>query len=397
MKISRRVHSTMDPPLTGLMAECRRRAAQGRDVISLAQAVVDYDPPDAFLKALADGLEDPGSLIHRYTPDPGLDELREALSRYLGPAFGLDADPREEILVTPGANHAAYTALSAVLDQGDEALLLAPYYFNHQMTVRLAGGVPRVLDGDPEEGFLPPVSGIAEAWTPRLRCLVLVHPGNPTGTVIPPGWIRELAELITLDPRWEDVWLVTDQTYQEIYLEGERPLSPASITGMRERTLTVGSFSKSLALAGWRLGFLCGPASFVSEAIKIHDTSVICASHPAQFALAAALDDPGLDAYLEEKRRLLRKRRDALLTPLKSDGRLNVQVPAGACFAFVGLPDGTEAAGFCRELLEEQDVAAVPGAAFGESWAAFMRIGFGHLPETRLEEGAARILRQLSR
>jgi len=397
MKISRRVRSTMDPPLTGLMAECRRRAAQGRDVISLAQAVVDYAPPDSFLQALASGLRSAGTLLHRYTPDPGLDELREALSRYLKPAFGLDADPRGEILVTPGANHAAYTALCAVLDQGDEALLLAPYYFNHQMTVRLAGGVPRVLDGDPEDGFLPPVSAIAEAWTPRLRCLVLVHPGNPTGTVIPPGWIRELAELMTLDPRWEDVWLLTDQTYQEIHLEGERPLSPASLPGMRRRTVTAGSFSKSLALAGWRLGFLCGPAGFVAEAMKIHDSSVICASHPAQFALTAALDDPGLEAYLEEKRGLLRKRRDALLTPLKSDGRISVQVPDGACFAFAGLPDGTDAAAFCRVLLEEQDAAAVPGAAFGESWRAFIRIGFGHLPEARLEEGAARILRQLSR
>lgn len=397
MKISGRVRHTVDPPLTGLMAEARRRAAQGRDIIPLAQAFVDYAPPDSFLQALAGGLAAPGTLLHRYTPDPGLDVLRGALSRYLRRAFVIDADPTAEILVTPGANQAAFTAISAVLDPGDEALLPAPYYFNHEMTVRLAGGVPRVVDGSMEGGFMAPVSQLAESWTPRLRAVVLVHPGNPTGAMMPAAWIRELAGLMTQDPRWRRIWLITDQTYQEIYFGEERPLSPASIPGMQQRTVTVGSFSKSLALAGWRLGFLCGPGAFVSEAMKIQDSSVICAPHAAQFALAATLDDPGLGGYLEDKRRVLRERRDALLSALLADGRLRVRVPDGACFAFAGLPDGIDGACFSRDLLEHQDVAAVPGAAFGESWAGFLRLGFGHLGESRLREGAARILRQLSR
>jgi aminotransferase len=146
-------------------------------------------------------------------------------------------------------------------------------------------------------------------------------------------------------------------------------------------------------LAGWRLGFLAAPEEFISEALKVQDSSVICAAHAAQYALAQTLRDvSGCAAYLEEKRALLAKRRDALLKPFDGDGRFDVHTPGGACFAFVGLPEGTDAEEFAWDLLSAQGVVAVPGIHFGPEWRRYLRLSFGSGTEEELEEAGRRIV-----
>jgi aminotransferase len=323
--------------------------ARGEELFVLAQAVVDYAPPAAFTRSLAEELGSDSVAIHGYAPDPGTPELREVLAGYIARSFGFEADPERELLVTPGANHAAYTVFSALLEPGDEALLVSPWYFNHEMSVRLLGGRVRWVTARASEEFVPSVADILAAWTPA-------------------------------------------QTYQEIHYGEGHPLSPASLDALRGRTLTVSSFSKSCALAGWRLGFLAGPAEFIEQALKIQDSSVICAPHAAQRALAKVLgDSDALDAYLAEKRSLLRVRRDALLEPLISDSRLAIHTPGGACFAFVGLPEGVDAEAFAWELLEKRRVVVVPGVHFGEDWTRYIRLSFGSGSETYLREAAGRV------
>jgi aspartate/methionine/tyrosine aminotransferase len=378
MTLSARILSTEPPPLTPLMAEASRRRARGEALHVLAQAAVDYPPPAAFLRALQEAAAEGFSDLHGYTPDPGRPDLRRALAGYLDQNFGIHADPEREILVTPGANHAAFTALATLLSEGDEVLLIAPYYFNHAMSITALGGCCRCVTAPAHGGFLPKIADLTRAWTPRTRALILVTPNNPTGVCYPHAYLTDLADRLAADARWERVWILCDQTYQEIYFAGQRPLSLAALPALRERVLTIGSFSKSMALAGWRLGFLAGPSGFLESSLKIQDSSVICAANAAQWALAETLRDaPARESYFAEKRTILRARRDALLGPLCDDTRLTVVEPDGACFAFVGLPDGREATPFARDLLERAGIVVVPGRPFGDAFGSYIRLSFG--------------------
>jgi aspartate/methionine/tyrosine aminotransferase len=324
-------------------------------------------------------------------------ELRDALGRYVSRSFGFEVDPEREIMVTPGANHAAYTALSVLLGPGDEAILISPYYFNHLMTVTLMGARAKTVSASPDRDFTPRIEDILDAWTPRTRVLVLVNPSNPSGARYPDEWVRELGRAITQDTRWKDVWLLSDQTYQEIFFTGSHPLSPSAWTDLRPRTITISSFSKSFALAGWRLGFMTAPPDFINEALKIQDSSVICAAKAAQWALARTLrHEEDCQSYSEEKRALLAHRRDALLAPLIKDGRLEVHEPGGACFAFVGLPKDTDAEKFSWDLLATHGVVTVAGHHFGREWKRFLRLSFGTGSEENLGEASQRMVDFLS-
>jgi len=396
--ISSHCIQTAPPPLTPFMERARELQAEGRDLIVLAQAVVDYAPPETFTEAIADGIRrastKDGLPLHLYAPDAGTADLRTALSGYLSEAFEIPADPDTGIMVTPGANHAAYMALSALLEPGDEALLVTPWYFNHEMVVNLLGGQVRTVAAKHENGFVPRIDEILDSWSPRLKVLILVTPNNPTGACYSDEWIKELATALSSDSRWSDVWVLADQTYQEIYFGSKRPLSIGSLESMRGRTITVSSFSKSLALAGWRLGFMTAPPQLISELLKIQDSSVICASHAAQWALAQTLADRRVvDEYFSASREILRARRDALLGPLLSDGRFTLAVPDGACFAFVGLGAGISSETFAWDLLEASGVALVPGTHFGGDGDNFVRLSFGSGSESRLQEAAARIIK----
>lgn len=392
MRLSEQVLTTDPPPLSPFMTRAKKLQMEGRKIAVLAQAVVDYCPPERFSEALRQALADNEPGLHLYSPDAGRADLRHGLAEYLVDNFGITADPVSELIVTPGANMAAYQALGAILAPGDEALLIAPWYFNHEMTITLLGAKVRQVTAAAANRFIPTVEAILEAWSPDLRVLVLVNPNNPTGAVYPAEWIRSLAAAMVADPRWRDVWLLADQTYQEIYFTDERPLSLASLPALRERTITVGSFSKSLALAGWRLGFLHGPPALIEEVMKIQDSSVICAANPAQQALAATLRhrDELVD-YFQDKRLVLAKRRDALLSPLLSAPGWRIEIPAGACFAFATLPEPLTAEAFAWRLLEEGGVAVVPGHHFGPGGERSIRLSFGAGTEEELAEAGRRI------
>lgn len=388
MRIATRVLRTDAPPLSPLMERAAHLRASGCDIINLGQAVVDYAPPPEFLAALAAALPE----LHGYAPDPGIPILRERLAGYLASNFGLRVAPDRELIITPGANHAAFMALSTILAPDDEALLISPWYFNHAMTIDLLGSRVRSIPARPDEDFRPDIAEILAAATPRTRVLIVINPNNPTGARYPDAWLQDLADAIAQDERWRDVWLLADQTYQEIFFAGPAPRSLGSMDALRERVLTVGSFSKSLALAGWRLGFLAGPAAFVSQALKIQDSSVICAGHAAQYALAETLkEETPLAHYLAQKRALLATRRDALLAPLRARKDLQLHTPEGACFAFVDLPAGTDGERFAWELLERFGVVIIPGTHFGPRWEGHVRLSFGRGDPTQLTEAAERI------
>jgi aspartate/methionine/tyrosine aminotransferase len=273
-----------------------------------------------------------------------------------------------------------------LVEPGDEVLLPSPWYFNHAMTLTALGAVPVPVPTSAEGGFVPTPDAMAAAITPRTRGLVLVNPNNPTGACYGNDLVRRLVDLAIE----RDLWILSDQTYHELHYGAEAPLSPAAVPGAGDCVITACSFSKSLGLAGWRLGFLAGPADLLDEVLKIQDCSVICAARAGQEGLLAALPDAA--DHIENVRATLQDRRDRLVTSLRAAGLETFVEPAGSLFLLLRLPGVVDDMAFCRRLLEEQHVVAVPGSAFGPGGEGSIRISFGVTPPARLDEVVHRIV-----
>ena len=383
MRFNKNVQRTEMPPMVELARRAVELAQQGADVIRLDQGAVDIAPPSTFVEGVVQALTEPD--VHRYAPDPGLPGLRSALARYGSERFGVEWDPRSEIVVTTGANQACFAALLAIAGPGDEVLLPSPWYFNHAMAVTAIGAVPVPVETSAEEGFVPTVEAVGAAMTPRTRALVLVNPNNPTGALYSDETIRELTEFAVE----RDLWLFSDQTYHDLHFQSSSPLSPAEVSGARDRVITVSSFSKSLGLAGWRLGFLAAHADLVAEILKIQDCSVISAARAGQEGLLAAL--PGIGEHVSLVRETLRERRDRLVVALRSADLDAFAEPAGSLFLFLNLSDLKDDRAFCDRLLEEQHVVAVPGSVFGPDGEGSIRLSYGSTEADRLAEAALRI------
>ena len=383
MRFNRNVLRTEMPPMVELARRAAELAQQGADVIRLDQGAVDIAPPSAFVERVAEVLADPE--INRYSPDPGLPGLRSALARYGSERFGVEWEPESEIVVTAGANQACFAALLAMVEPGEEVLLPSPWYFNHAMAVTALGAIPVPVPTRPEEAFAPAVGAVADAITPRTRVLVLINPNNPTGARYEDDLIRELAELAVE----KDLWILSDQTYHELHFGSVPPLSLAAVTDAHDRVVTVGSFSKSLGLAGWRLGFLAGHAELVTEILKIQDCSVICAGRAGQEGLRAALSEA--QDHVVRVRTVLHERRDRLMAALRAAHLDAFVEPGGSLFLFLRLPGVRDDRAFCRRLLEEQHVVAVPGGVFGPGGEGSIRLSYGSAPPDSLGEVAGRI------
>jgi aminotransferase len=383
LRFSSNVARTELPPLVELSARARELADVGADVIRLDQGAVDIPPPREFVDAVRRALDD--ETVHRYTPDPGLPDLRSALADYLADRFGVDHDPSTEVIVTAGANQGCFAALMALVEPGDEVLLPAPWYFNHAMTVTALGAVPVPVPTAVADSFAPDPDAVARAISSRTRGLVLVNPNNPTGARYADDLVSRLTGLIVE----RDLWLLADQTYHEVHFGDRSPLSPAAVTTARARVITATSFSKSLGLAGWRLGVLAGPADLIREVLKVHDCAVISASRPGQVGLLAAL--PVIDDHARLVRAELRDRRDRLMSELRAHGLETFCEPGGALFLLLRLPDQRDDWAFCRDLLDERHVVAVPGSAFGPGGNGSIRISFGSASSDRIAEATRRI------
>jgi aspartate/methionine/tyrosine aminotransferase len=387
MRINKNVMATEMPPMVELARRAVELAEGGADIIRVDQGAVDLVPPAAFTDRVIASLSDPD--VHGYAPDPGLPGLRAALARYGADRFGVEWDSDTEIVVTPGANQACFAALLAIAGPGEEVLLPSPWYFNHAMVVTAIGAVPVPVATNADDGFIPTVESVKAAITPKTRALVLVNPNNPTGIVYPDECIEELTALAIEN----DLWILADQTYHDLCFGGSSPLSPAALAGARDRIVTVCSFSKSLGLAGWRLGFLAGSTALVDEVLKIQDCSVIAATRAAQEGLASAL--PGIDEHSSRLRAILLERRDRLVEGLRAESLNGFAEPAGSLFLFLSLPGVADSLEYCQRLLEEQHVVAVPGSAFGPGGEGSIRISFGSAIPDQLAEAVRRIARLL--
>lgn len=371
--------AAVQPPMVPLVS---RWTAETPGTLSLGQGVVSWGPPQEALDALREFGAEPMS--HRYGPVEGDERLLEAVARKLAADNGIVAGTDVRVVVTAGSNMAFFYAILAVCDPGDEVVLLAPYYFNHQMAVVMSGCRPVTVPTDARHH--PQPEAIRRAVSPRTRAVVTISPNNPTGAVYPEAVLREVNALCGE----QGIFHVHDEAY-EYFTYGETPhFSPGSLPGAAAHTISLFSLSKAFGMAGWRIGFMAIPARLAEAVAKIQDTILICPSAVAQQAARAALDVG--PAYCRPKIRALDEVRRLVAGALEPLSDIAEAAPAeGAFYLFLRVKTDLDPVTLTKRLIREHRVAVLPGTTFGVEGGCTLRISYGSLDSASASEGMARL------
>ena len=355
------------------------------DAISLGVGEPDFVTPwdvrSAGIRSLQKGYT-------QYTGNRGLLELRKLISRYLEERFSVEYPP-EQIIVTVGASEGIDLALRATCDLGDEILLPDPAYVSYCPIVSLCGGVPVAVKCSAENGFILTPEALEEAITPRTKAVVLAYPNNPTGGIM----TKEELEAILPVIEKHDLLVISDEIYAELTYGG-RHVSVASLAKMRERTVLLGGFSKAFAMTGWRIGFACAPKAVDGAMLKIHQYTALCAPRVSQHAAVAALAGGFKDGFssVEQMRAEYDRRRRFIVQSFNELG-LDCFEPRGAFYCFPSVKrTGLTGEQFADGLLKTEQVAVVPGSAFGECGGKHVRCSYA-TGMKELNEAVERIAR----
>ena len=356
-----------------------------KDVISLGIGEPDFVTPWHVREASIGALER-GSTS--YTSNRGLIELRRAIAAYVGRAFHVDYNPETEILVTVGVSEALDLAIRAIIEPGDEVLYHEPCFVSYNPEIRFAHGVPVPVATRREDGFRLTRAQLEAHVTPRTKALIMNFPTNPTGATLTGEDVRAIAAFACE----HNLVVITDEIYSELTYEGER-VSIAAVPGMKERTIFLHGFSKGWAMTGFRLGYACAPAELSEAMMKIHQYIMMCAAILSQKAGIEALK---ADDDTAEMRASYQHRRNLLCAAL-NEGGIPCHVPNGAFYVFPYVGDfGLTSRDFALRLLDEENVACVPGSAFGVSGEGFLRCCYATDLE-QIKEAAARMTRFAAR
>ena len=372
---SRRMTAIDMPPIAAIMGRVAELRREGRRVYSLAQAVPWYSPPRVSLDSLSGMMNVPA--MHRYSPDPGYPSTRRAVADEFLRRRGIDLDPDRQLHLTCGASQAFLSALLAATSVGDRVAVIEPYYFDHVFAIEFSGLDLLSIPMREENGrWEMPLDEILEAL-PGLGALVLVNPGNPTGAVIPDRMMRRLTEYAGES----DTFLLIDETYERFVFTGDgwHPW----MDGEANHVLTFGSFSKSLGMPGWRLGYLFGSERMLEQAIKVQDSVVICPPSPSQLLLELALAEKD---WIESKPCEVMRRRDLCRETLtRGSGNLQWREAGGAFFTLAAYPGGMPSPEAAMHVLEKYGIGTIPGSAFGPSGEGHLRVSFGCLSDEDIQ------------
>ena len=355
------------------------------DAISLGVGEPDFVTPWAIRDAAIQSIEEGRT---QYTSNWGLESLREKIAAYLRMRCHVTYSPKDEVLVTVGASEGIDLALRALVCPGDEVLIPEPSYVSYAPCVTFAGGtaVPVITRAEDEFALTP--DALRAALTPRTKALILPYPNNPTGGVMTRAQLQELARVLDNT----GVIVISDEIYSELVYGGHEHTAFASIEGMRERTITLNGFSKAFAMTGWRVGYACAPRELLSPMFKIHQFTMLCASIQGQVAADRALGR-AFETGFEDVRTMVRSydRRRRLMVTALNDMGLTCFEPRGAFYVFPSIAStGLTSEEFCTRLLEEKQVACVPGTAFGASGEGHVRCSYATSIE-KLNEALGRI------
>jgi aminotransferase len=379
--VSPRITDIVLPPYDPLNRRAAELRAAGHDVISLGQALPFFGPPASAIAAAREAID--SGRAHGYSSDPGLPSLRAILAERLS-ALCRTPIGADDLVITAGANHAFTLALATSVNPGDDVLLPAPLFTNHEMAVRIMGAVAREAPVADRETFAVRWSDIESALTPRTRAVVLCNPSNPSGAVID---ARE-GQRIVSELAARGITVLSDETYMH-FVYGRSHWSAASAPGWRHAVVVVGSFSKSFGMMGWRVGYVLADAGFCAEAVKIQDAMIICAPVVSQCAAEGVAREDW--HYAESFRDALLERRQALIDAVALVPALHWTPTDGALFGFVRVDGCTDSAALADELLERMYVVTLPGSAFGTSSEGHLRLSYGAVDANAVREAVRRI------
>jgi aspartate/methionine/tyrosine aminotransferase len=388
--ISKRIAAIAPSATLAVDAKAKALKAAGQPVIGFGAGEPDFPTPAHIVEAAAEACRDPKN--HKYSPVPGLPELREAIAAKTARDSGYEISAAQ-VLVTNGGKHAVYNTLLSLLDEGDEALLPAPYWTTYPEPIRLAGATPVVLQTTEQTGFKVTIDQLEAARTPRTKLLVFVSPSNPSGAV----YARDDVEAIG---RWaveHGIWVVTDEIYEHLTFGDHRFHSmPTLVPELADRCVVLNGVAKTYAMTGWRVGWMIGPAEVIAGATNLQSHSTSNVSNVSQRAALAAVSG-SLDAVVEMRSAFERRAATAYKMLNGIDGVTCIE-PEGTFYAYPNLTGllGRSIAGrkaqttteLAELLLEEAKVAIVPGEAFGTP--GYARLSFA-LSDDDLGEGLQRI------
>ncbi len=389
-RVSDRIGAIAESATLAVDAKAKALKAAGRPVIGFGAGEPDFPTPGYIVEAAVAAARDPR--YHRYTPVAGLPELRTAVAAKTARDSGYQVDPTR-VLITNGGKQAVYNTFAALLDPGDEVLLIAPYWTTYPEAIKLAGGVPVPVVTDETTGYLAGVEQLEAARTDRTKVLLFVSPSNPTGAVYPPAQVAAIG-------RWaaeHRLWVVTDEIYEHlVYGDAEQVSIAAAAPELGDRVVVVNGVAKTYAMTGWRVGWLIGPADVVKAAINLQSHTTSNVSNIAQVGALAAVS--GDLTAVAEMRAAFDRRRRTIVSMLSDIPGIVCPEPQGAFYAYpsvkglLGRPlhgrVATSSAALADLILDEVEVAVVPGEAFGTP--GYVRLSYA-LGDDDLTEGVGRI------
>ncbi|CDX44255.1 Arginine--pyruvate transaminase AruH [Mesorhizobium sp. SOD10] len=356
------------------------RKQAGEDIIVLSVGDHDFDTPSETIEACVTAVRESN---HHYTPLPGLPRLRKAMAAASTACSGILTEP-DEVIATAGGQGALYAAVQGVLDPGDHAIVVAPYYATYPNTFSAAGATFTVVETPAEDGFQPRADMIRAALKPNTRAILINTPNNPTGAVYSRERLEELAEIC----KEHDLWLLSDEVYWT--LGGGEHISPRSLPGMAERTLVINSMSKSHGMTGWRMGWLTGPKAMIALMIDLNLVTTYGLPAFISIACAEALENHYGVKDIAER---YAARRTMFLDAIRGANELTVRGSEGGMYVMLDIsavePDDEK---FAWALLDKEKVGVMPGSSFGEAAAGHIRISLCQ-PEPILKEAAHRVRR----
>ena len=393
-RVSERIGNISESATLAVDAKAKALKASGRPVIGFGAGEPDFPTPDYIVEAAVEAARDPKN--HRYSPAGGLPELKQAIVAKTQRDSGYVVEPAQ-VLVTNGGKHAVYNAFATLLDPGDEVLLPAPYWTTYPETIRLAGGVPVEVLADETQDYKVTVDQLEAARTDRTKALLFCSPSNPTGAVDSPETVKAIGE-------WaleHGLWVITDEIYEHLTYGDARPTSiPVAVPELADTTIVLNGVAKTYAMTGWRVGWMIGPKDVIKAATNLQSHQTSNVSNVAQRAAIAALT--GDLSAVDEMRSAFDRRRRTMVSMLNDIPGVVCPEPTGAFYAYPSVKGvlGKQIAGrtpqtsaeLAEIILEEAEVAVVPGEAFGAP--GYLRLSYA-LGDDDLAEGVGRIAKLL--
>ena len=389
MRISQRCQRVTGSLTLAIDAKAKEMKQKGIDVVGFGAGEPDFDTPEHIRKAAKDAL-DLGKT--RYTPAAGMPELRQAICDKLKRDNGLDYVP-QQIVVSNGAKHSLFNSFQALLEEGDEVIVPGPYWVSYPEIVRMAGGVPVIVEGTEENNFKPTIDDFRAAVTDKTRAVVINSPNNPNGFVFTREELQAIGDLAIE----KDLSIVSDEIYEFLVYDGAEHISIASLSPkIKERTIVINGMSKAYAMTGWRIGYTASPLNAAKAMTNFQSHSTSCPNSIAQYAALTALSGP--DDQLKSMVAEFDRRRRRIVELINEIPGLSCKPPKGAFYVMMNIGgvfgkryNGApivDSMSFTQLLLDNSHVALVPGAGFGAD--AYVRLSYATSMEN-IEKGLARI------